>query len=277
MDILQHYDIYIDKFPAKDHLSSTCTFFLTHLHTDHFAIPLSFCGDIYTTSPLSVVTDFLPNTCCSVCVLAYDTTYTTHHHNIEYRAFHTYHTPSSCGFLFPTLDLIYLGDGRMTRALMQNVPKSICTILYDGLFENSIVRGKEDYTLLRSVLETLPYRAIRCVHYGILSYIKACINTITFRIDEGTVPLLIQRFIHYIGLYDENSEFIIIGPGSTYKTYILPSAMWFVTHQKDISTYHLDGDIVRIFASCHATPTQIQTWKSTFSEHHFIPITTRPI
>jgi hypothetical protein len=283
MDILQTKQIYIDQFLPSDHTESDSTFLLTHLHTDHFYIPDSFCGDIYTTSPLSIVTSFLPNTCCFVIVLVYGQIYKTKKYNIPYFAFPTSHTPFSCGFIFPSLNIIYFGDGRMSTSLLKYVPtyKPSQTIIYDGLFENKKVHGTEDHTLLQSILTTLQYRAVRCVHYGILSYIKRYTKNIRFRIDYTTVPLLIQKFIHYIGLYNAESEYIIIGHNSTeYTEYILPSAMWFVVNEKDISKYHYTNkrNILRVFVSCHSIPKEIKNWKTKFQDMHtFVPVVTRPI
>ena len=177
MDILNNHDIYIDVFPTKVQSSkSICTYFLTHLHTDHFEIPKSFCGDIYTTSPSTIVAAFLPNTCSRVYTLKFNTVYKTLYHNIEYEPFRTVHTPFSCGFLFPSLNIVYFGDSRLTYSLLQKVSKQLpCTVLYDGLFENITFQGEENHTLMRTVLYTLPCSAIRCVHYGILSYIRFCL------------------------------------------------------------------------------------------------------
>jgi hypothetical protein len=151
-------------------------------------------------------------------------------------------------------------------------------VLYDGLFEHVDIYGKEDHTLLSTVLQTLPIRAIRCVHYGILSYLKCYVPELKFRIDYQSVHPLIQRFIHYIDLYDQKSDYIIIGPKSMYKQYILPSAMWFVVKKKNIGIYHkTDDGVVRVFASCHALPEEIKMYKTKFNNHTFIPITTKVI
>ena len=286
MECLNQHDIYIDRFPVGDHTNSYSTFLLTHLHTDHFYIPDQFCGQLCTTSPISIVTMFLPNDCCSVRLLVYNNSYTTKK-GINFQPFRTRHTPYSCGFIFPSLNIIYFGDGRLTQSMHQYMPLTTdisYTILYDGLFENKVIYGHEDHSILSHILLsptlTDTYFAIRCVHYGILSYIKYCTQdfNIRFRIDYASVPLMIQKFIHHIDLYDANSKFIIIGPTKSYTHYILPSAMWFYIYHKDVSIYHQDNNILRVFASCHALPSQIKEWKEKYNNvHKFHPIVTRPL
>ena len=269
MNILSSHNIYIDKFPPGDHRFSTSIFLLTHLHTDHFKIPKMFCGDIFTTSPTIIVQDMLPNTCCNVHTLQYNKEYMTKSEQVLI-PFRTQHTPFSCGFIFPKLKIIYLGDGRMTMHISQYVPiDTPMTILYDGLYENHPIIGLEPRIVLRTIFETYTCSALYCVHYGILSYIKAHDITLKFRIDETSVHPLLQFFIRYIDMYDANSPYIIIGKSaiSTYLNYILPSSMWYIKKQKNINMIYKDGSAIRIFASCHAMPLQIKRWK-----HEWFPM-----
>ena len=275
MDVLREFGVHIDLFPKNDHRSEDTTYLLTHIHKDHIQIPKTFCGTIVTTSPTELVNLFLPNVCCTIQMISIGGTYSTLTH-LRYTVFSTEHAPYSCGFFFPTLQLLYLGDGRVSTITLMNIrelkPRHI---MYDGLFENVDLCGREDTTILKDTLHTV--KAIYCVHYGILWYIKKFVPNILFRCDENSLNPLLLRTLKLLNLYDSTSKYILLGPTcNLHIPHILPSALWFIVNKKNIQKTYTFGFVTRVFASCHSTPSHINKLRS-ISSHTLEPIKTRPL
>ena len=266
---LEQVHIYIDRFP----LSKQGTFLLTHLHSDHVRIPKRFQYPIATTSP-SILVSLFPHV--TTTPLDLDTWYTTLS-GVSYFVLRTEHAPFSCGFYFPSLGILYLGDGKMTSTLLDHVPRHLdrLLIVYDALFED-IPLGTDTQceTLCYAMYR---YKTLYCRHYGILYYVSKCMSRIRFRL-HSTVPQRVRLFAQLLDLVDDTSGYTLVGPGYT-GVQVVPSTLWFRDKVLvDSTRVYQDGLFYRVFVNCHSSQSEIRYWKHQLPQHYtFQPLDTRPL
>lgn len=274
--------IYIDIFRTRD----IGTHLLTHLHTDHARIPKTFRSEIWSTTP-ELVHELHPQV--KTRLLVPGQWYWTYN-GVPYRVLRTDHAPWSCGFYFPTLHILHLGDGQMTKQLCASVPchynqVAPLYILYDGLLQ--------DYPLpvTNVPCDVLCYalwhfRTVRCVHYGILATLQQCVPSLTFRLDTTVGPTVCAA-AHALKMVDDSSLFLLVGSSSsnnsTTRVELVPSTMWFYRRSKlglhvDPSRIYQDGRLRRVFVNGHATQAQVEQWKQRFATPSYVllPAVTRP-
>lgn len=270
-DVLSQVRIFIDTFKLR----RTGTFLLTHLHTDHAQIPARFRCKVWTTTP-NLLEKLHPNV--RVRTMKYDEWYRSSS-GVPFRVIPTTHAPWSCGFYFPTLHLLHLGDGTLNTLPM--IPESTVPlhIVYDGLLEAYHLPSRNIacdalYDAIRS------YPTIKCVHYGIVSILRHCVPLLKFRLDPS-LDQISALVAQEMDIVDVTSPYLLVGSSHTTATILVPSMMWFYRCARDgldIDPDHVyeDGRYRRVFVNTHATKYQIERLKNQFATYTFSPVRTRP-
>jgi hypothetical protein len=273
VSILQLNHIFIDCWKRRG-TDVIGDYFLTHFHTDHDTIPRTFPHPVWTSYP-ALLDDRV-----RTCRLQSDVLAHTLRSTIPFIPFQMHHTFESIGLWFPTLYVLYLGDGRMSDQLLHRFQQQLQvphTIVYDALMENEApyLFPSDTCSLLTTQLSVCP--ALQCVHHGILQYLYRC-KQIRWRM-HSSVNNITQHWLRRKSMYDPDSPFLLVGfPCTDEIVRVVPSLLWFVIHpEKNPSEVHLDGLRYRIFCSMHASHTEITTWKAALPACTFEPLPTRPL
>jgi hypothetical protein len=246
------------------------TFLLSHVHTDHANIPKSFKQVVYA----SIATKTLINHPAVQSTLLPGQWYRTNQTQIPFQVVDTMHTVDSIGFYFPTLSVLYLGDG-IEPVIPDNRP---LTVIYDALYEHvdrPTPSISQSCALIQSTLSTKCH-VLQVVHHGILSFIARCHPT-RFRL-HSSLPLLVQNTAHYLDMVDEKSPYLLVGRSYTMTQRIVPSSYWFV-RDDSVDTYSVqtDGDKLRIFCSLHALGRDVAAWHVQYPFVHFEALETNAV
>ena len=249
MYLLEMNDIAIDNwislFPEKT------TFLLTHVHTDHAHIPKHFQYSVYT----STVSARLYEHKALVPILEPYTWYTTNGRGLPFQVFNTNHSVESIGFYFPTLDLMYIGDGIDHIAPLY----APMFIIYDNVYEHidkETMTKTQTCALLHHILTRICH-IVTVVHHGILSYLSHC-TTLKFRI-HASVTDTVRRAAEYLGMIDDTSMFTMVGRSYDESMRIVPSSLWFMIRDDRLcTTVYTDNNKIRIFCPLHALKCDIQ-------------------
>jgi hypothetical protein len=260
MNILDRSYISIDAWNPL--FPDQTTFLLTHLHTDHFSIPKKFKYPVYASTPTKYLTEDDPRL---QCILEPNKWYRTPVHQVPFQVIKTNHTVESIGFFFPTLAVLYLGDG--IDGIIP--PFTPLTIVYDGLYEDVILDSPspvQSCALITDLLQTTECNVLQLVHHGILSFLVHCGTR--FRLHSST-PLLVRRAAKFMNMVDANSPYMIVG-----RTYegecILHSSNWFMRDtSRNAFQSHRVGNKVRVFCSLHAMSKDVIRWKTRYPFMNF--------
>jgi hypothetical protein len=255
MDILEKNLVAIDMwsplFPART------TFLLSHVHTDHANIPQRFVHTVYASETTQTLLDHP----AVQSVLVPGCWYRTHLYHHPFKVVDTMHTMDSIGFYFPTLSVLYLGDG-----IVPIIPHNqSLTVVYDALYEGftrAAPSAAQSCVLIRETLQT-KCPVLQVVHHGILSFIAQSCRT-TFRL-HASVPRLVRKAAEYLGLVDAASPYLLVGRAYTDTVRIVPSSYWFIRKPLiDLHVIHEDGDRLRVFCTLHALGRDISQWHTDY-------------
>jgi hypothetical protein len=248
----EDHGVVIDVFTKQPR--PAMTFILTHMHSDHMSISQRFSHPIYTLIPLRILQPLYPAVLFIQCVE--NQRYGTRDGSTYFSLFRTQHTAYSCGILFPRV--LYLGDGRMDRTLLETLRGTTLTIVYDPIFEEyPFLETVSPCRLLASALAQVP--VLKCVHHGILYFLSLC-SSLVFRPD-ASLPPLTRIVLEDLGLLDEHSPYTLVGRSFS-GPHVVASAMWHVIHELDPRCIFKAKGAYRVFLSCHAGPGQIKEWKT---------------
>jgi hypothetical protein len=268
MEILERHFIAIDTWAPL--FPEDTTFLLSHVHTDHANIPKMFKPVVYA----SIATKTLIRHTSVWSVLLPGQWYRTQQTHIPFQVVDTMHTIDSIGFYFPSLAVLYLGDG-----IEPVIPcNRSLTVIYDALYEHidhDTPTVAQTCTLIQETLANR-CRVLQVVHHGILSFIARC-NPTTFRI-HSSVPPLVQNTARYLGMVDDDSPYLLVGRAYTETQRIVPSSYWFV-RDPSVDTYsvHDDGNKLRIFCSLHALGRDVKDWYTKYPFVHFEALETNSV
>ena len=268
METLERHHIAIDAY--RPLFPDETTFLLTHLHADHANIPAGFTGVVYA----SVATGALASIPQVRAILEPGGWYRTHRHHLPFRVVDTAHTPESIGFFFPTLAVLYVGDGTVPSFPLY---RSL-TVVYDGLheaFERPVPTMRESCALiLRALRTTCPI--LQATHHGILGFLKSSCG-ISFRL-HASLPPLVRRTARYLDMVDDQSEFTLVGRSYAATERVVPSSFSFLEDDGiDAFAAYADGDKIRVFCSLHASSRDIQAWRRDYPFILFEPMKSRAI
>jgi hypothetical protein len=268
MEILERHSVAIDTWSPL--FPEDTTFLLSHVHTDHANIPKTFKQIIYA----SIATKTLFSHPAVESILLPGQWYQTRVTHLSFQVVDTLHTIDSIGFYFPSLGVLYLGDGIE--------PKIPCgrplTVIYDALYEHIDCDAPSMVQTCALIQETLVNRChvLQMVHHGILSFIVRC-SPMVFRIHPS-VPLLIQNTAKYLGMIDPDSPYLLVGRPYTDTQHIVPSSYWFMRDPSvDMHCVHEDGNKLRVFCSLHALRRDIENWQTRYPFVHFEALDTNPV
>jgi hypothetical protein len=269
MDILERHFIAIDTWSVL--FPDQTTFLLSHLHTDHADIPKSFKFPVYAFDAMDELL-ILPMVRA---VLRPNSWYRTHKHHIPFKVCKTMHTADSIGFYFPSLSVLFMGDG--VQSIIPPIQRPL-TIVYDGLYEN--IQRPVPTTLQACAhiqkLLTSQCTVLQLVHHGILSFIASSCHTM-FCLHPST-PVLVQNTARYLKIVDDSSPFMLVGRSYHDGPCIVPSSYWFMRDPLiDLFSMYREGDKLRVFCTLHALPEEIKSWKSLYPYAHFEPLSTTSI
>jgi len=197
--------------------------------------------------------------------------YKLHTTTIDCIPFKTDHSPESIGFYFPSLDLVYIGDGRITTSY----PLPASYILYDALYENELFPSRsteESMITLLNAVKTTGICYLHLPHHGTLSLLQR--YQINVRLDDSILlHPFIPRMASALGLVCPTASFILVGMDFPYE-YIRLSSNWFHIQQKDPSIVQYDDydSIYRVYYTNHATSEEIKNYKKQFPACHWLPI-----
>ena len=238
------------------------TFLLTHVHTDHANIPKGFRHLIYA----STQTESLFDHRAVRPILLPEHWYDTHHPNIPFKVVKTFHTIDSIGFLFPTLAVLFIGDGLVPSWPMVHRP---LTIIYDGLYEHVHLPSPtvtQTCQQIQAALQQTP--VLQLVHHGILSFLESCRTK--FRMHHTLSPL-VRKTAELLQLVDHESPYVLVGRTYTLTPRVVPSSYWFTRQHPPVDLFvtHVDGDLRRVFCSLHALGSDTRRWKAALPSVHF--------
>ena len=270
MNILETNFISIDSWSPL--VPEKTTFLLTHVHTDHADIPKTFAFPVYS----SVTSGHLMEHRMLDPCLVPGRWYQTHLYHIPFRVVDTVHCVDSIGFLFPTLSIMFIGDGTVPTFPLHTP----LTVIYDDLYEHidrDVPSQRDSCTLIRRTLEsTCP--VLQVVHHGILSFfVQSC--GMKFRL-HSSLPVLVQKTALFMELEDTESPYLLVGRTYTDTQRIVPSSQWFMYQSSEKVLYHdviPDGDKLRVFCNMHALGVQVRQWRHTYPYIHFVPMISKAL
>jgi hypothetical protein len=278
MDILERNYISIDRWNPM--FPEQTTFLLTHLHTDHLSIPRTFQYHIYTSTIVTTIWDAKP--LCVMAVLEPGQWYYTCTTNIPFQIVPVDHTLESIGFFFPSLSVVYMGDG-LDPIVLASHPHRPLSFVYDGLYEHITLRvppPEEACRTIKHLLETSSCQTLRIVHHGILSFLRTCGTT--FRLDTDSLSTIAQKVAINLDMQNEDSPYTLVGRSyPADQPSIIPTSNWFFTtyhnNSTSIPTYVYDGIRIRVFCTLHVMGERVRTWRDMYPMVHFEPMVSRSI
>jgi hypothetical protein len=268
MEILEKNYIAIDSWSPL--FPTLTTFLLSHVHTDHANIPKTFKQIVYASD----TTQTLISHPAVRSVLTPGCWYRTHRYHLPFKVVNTMHTVDSIGFYFPSLSVLYLGDG-IEPVIPHNCP---LTVIYDALYEHvdrDAPSVSESCSLIQEILsKRCP--VLQVVHHGILSFIAQSCRT-TFRL-HSSLPALVRSTAHYLDLVDTNSPYLLVGRAYTATKRVVPSSYWFIQDPLiDLFGTYDDGDKIRVFCTLHALGRDITQWYQEYPYVYFEALETNSV
>lgn len=272
MEVLERNHVAIDTWHVLE--PDKTTFFLTHLHGDHAHFPRDFTHRVYASHVVAHLADHvcLRPTLVPGCWYEADVTH------IAFQVLPVQHAPESIGLYFPSLQVVYMGDGIASSL----PPERPLTVVYDDTlvrYRRTAPTPRESCALIRATLQRCP--TLQVVHHAILYALFQCSHDaakpLRFRIDPG-LPALVQRTARYLRMEDERSEFLLVGRKSAVAPRIVPSLAWFALDEaRDPFVVHADGDRLRIFCCLHALPRDLRRLEQTYNWAYFEPLGVTPL